>query len=93
MRIKLVYFLLRRFSKTSSLWATIALVLVLSSASIAQMKFPITKEGGVYFLPVVLGGNHDVDFVIDSGAAEVSIPLEVAKKRVLSASVLGMTAA
>ena len=38
---------------------------------------PLTKQGGVYVVPVQINGAITLDFVVDSGAAEVNVPADV----------------
>jgi predicted aspartyl protease len=38
---------------------------------------PMTREGGVYVVPVVINNVINLNFVVDSGAADVSIPSDV----------------
>jgi gag-polyprotein putative aspartyl protease len=40
-------------------------------------EIPLARVGGVYEVPVTLNGVMTLNFVLDSGAAEVSIPAEV----------------
>ena len=40
-------------------------------------EVPLTKEGGVYVVPVQINGAITLDFVVDSGAAEVNVPADV----------------
>jgi hypothetical protein len=40
-------------------------------------EVPLTREGGVYVVPVQINGAITLDFVVDSGAAEVNIPADV----------------
>ena len=42
------------------------------------MEVSLVKEGGVYTLPVMINGIITLHFILDSGAAEVVIPAEVA---------------
>jgi len=39
---------------------------------------PMTKSGGVYKIPVLINGVLKLDFIFDAGAADVSIPPDVA---------------
>jgi TonB family protein len=41
-------------------------------------EIPLTKTGGVYAVPVLINEVITLNFVLDSGAAEVSIPADVA---------------
>ena len=38
---------------------------------------PMQLEGGIYVVPVLINGAITLDFVVDSGAADVSIPADV----------------
>ena len=38
---------------------------------------PMNNDGGVYVVPVVVNGAITLDFVVDSGASDVSIPADV----------------
>jgi hypothetical protein len=48
------------------------------SASIGAIEVPLVKEGGVYTVPVRINDVLTLDFIIDSGAAEVQVPADVA---------------
>lgn len=41
-------------------------------------KIPLVQGGGVYHVPVAINGVLTLDFVLDTGAAEVNIPVDVA---------------
>jgi Flp pilus assembly protein TadD len=41
-------------------------------------EIPLSKEGGVYTIPVEINGVLTLQFILDSGAAEVLIPADVA---------------
>lgn len=41
------------------------------------MSVPMLIEGGVYKVPVLINGTIRLDFVVDSGASDVSIPADV----------------
>jgi uncharacterized protein len=43
----------------------------------ASSEVPLLKSGGVYTVPVKINGALTLDFVVDSGAAEVNIPADV----------------
>ena len=45
--------------------------------SSASMSVPMRMEGGTYVVPVLINGAITLDFVVDSGAADVSIPVDV----------------
>jgi hypothetical protein len=42
-----------------------------------SILIPLQREGGTYVVPVKINGAVDLNFVVDSGAADVNIPLEV----------------
>ena len=59
----------------------LALALVWSAspaAARAQEIVPIEAHAGAYVVPVVINGILELKFIVDSGAADVSIPGEVA---------------
>ena len=41
----------------------------------AALEIPLEKHGDVYTLPVVVNGVITLNFILDSGASEVVIPL------------------
>ena len=43
----------------------------------ATASVPMRMEGGTYVVPVLINGAITLDFVVDSGAADVSIPADV----------------
>lgn len=47
--------------------------------SIKQTKIKLTKRGGVYELPVLVNGVIELNFILDSGASDVHIPLSLFK--------------
>jgi hypothetical protein len=53
------------------------IVLMYPSAMLAE-EIPLIKKGGVYQLPVKINGVITLHFVLDTGAAEVNIPADVA---------------
>jgi Flp pilus assembly protein TadD len=59
----------------------VLLMLIVSSmwlpAALAE-EIPLNKEGGVYTIPVQINGVLTLQFILDSGAAEVLIPADVA---------------
>lgn len=57
--------------------ATLLAALIFSSP-LAAIEVPLVKEGGVYTVPVRINDVLTLDFVIDSGAAEVQVPADVA---------------
>jgi hypothetical protein len=48
-----------------------------SSASAGAILIPVRREGGTYVVPVLVNKAITLNFVIDSGAADVSIPADV----------------
>jgi len=48
------------------------------SASQAQQVIPIEARDGAYVVPVLINGVLTENFIIDSGSADVSIPVDVA---------------
>ena len=42
-----------------------------------RMEVPLEKEGGTFVVPVQINGAITLDFTVDSGAAEVSVPADV----------------
>ena len=57
--------------------ATLLAALIFSSP-LAAIEVPLVKEGGVYTVPVRINDVLTLDFIIDSGAAEVQVPADVA---------------
>jgi tetratricopeptide (TPR) repeat protein len=47
------------------------------STSSTSISVPMRMEGGTYVVPVLINGAITLDFVVDSGAADVSIPADV----------------
>ena len=43
----------------------------------ASMSVPMRMEGGIYVVPVLINNAITLDFVIDSGASDVSVPADV----------------
>ena len=43
----------------------------------ARSSIPMKKEGGTYLVPVLINNAITLDFVVDSGASDVSIPADV----------------
>ena len=42
-----------------------------------RAEVPLKKEGGTFVVPVQINGAITLDFTVDSGAADVSVPLDV----------------
>jgi predicted aspartyl protease len=49
----------------------------LSSSSLGATLIPVKAQGGTYVVPVLINKAITLNFVIDSGAADVSIPADV----------------
>src|SRR5262249_18972269 len=58
-----------------------------SVTSPAAETIALTKEGGVYALPVEINGVMTLPFILDSGASEVSIPADVARTLLRSGTI------
>jgi clan AA aspartic protease (TIGR02281 family) len=43
----------------------------------AQMRVALKQDGGTFVVPIQINGNLTLDFIVDSGAADVSIPMDV----------------
>jgi clan AA aspartic protease (TIGR02281 family) len=43
----------------------------------SRADVPLTNNGGIFAVPVVINGAITLDFAVDSGASDVSIPLDV----------------
>ena len=43
----------------------------------SRVEVPLMKDGGVFVVPVQINGAITLDFTIDSGAADVSVPFDV----------------
>jgi tetratricopeptide (TPR) repeat protein len=48
-----------------------------SSISSASISIPMQIQGGIYVVPVLINDAITLDFIVDSGAADVSIPADV----------------
>jgi TPR repeat protein len=63
--------------------------------SVSATSVPMQLEGGIYVVPVLINDAITLDFVVDSGAADVSIPADVvltlmrAKKTIEETDFLG----
>jgi hypothetical protein len=56
----------------------LVVALALSPAlPVLASEVPLTKQDGIYVVPVQINGAITLDFVVDSGAAEVNIPADV----------------
>jgi formylglycine-generating enzyme required for sulfatase activity len=60
------------------------LVLMVPARSV---EIPLEKKGGVYVLPVRINGVLTLNFIVDSGAAEVCIPADVVLTLVRSGTI------
>ena len=45
--------------------------------TISRVEAPLRKEGGTFVAPVLINGAITLDFTVDSGAADVSVPADV----------------
>jgi gag-polyprotein putative aspartyl protease len=54
-----------------------ALVAALAAPATYGECIPLRSEGGTFVVPVLINDKITLDFTVDSGAAEVSIPLDV----------------
>ena len=43
----------------------------------SRVEVALKKQGGTFVVPVQINGAITLDFTVDSGAADVSIPLDV----------------
>ena len=62
------------FPITGILFFVLALFLTVGASAI---EIPLEKHGGVYSLPVRINGAITLPFILDSGASEVVIPVDV----------------
>ncbi|NVZ08722.1 retroviral-like aspartic protease family protein [Allochromatium humboldtianum] len=60
----------------SLLWMFLSFLCMCSSTLAEEIK--IFKEGGVYHLPVKINQSIELNFIIDTGASTVHIPIDVA---------------
>src|SRR5215475_4640676 len=56
---------------------SVLMVLLYPSLLLAE-DIPLVRKGGVYEIPVEINGVITLHFVLDTGAAEVNIPADVA---------------
>src|SRR5208337_746834 len=56
----------------------IPLVLCLFAGQVLAIEIPLQKQGGVYVLPVRINSVITLNFILDTGASEVTIPADVA---------------
>jgi predicted aspartyl protease len=62
------------------LFQTAALLLGLSVLTLRVVyaeSIPLKSDGGSYVLPVTINGKITLDFTLDSGATDVTIPADV----------------
>jgi hypothetical protein len=72
--------LMRRAPKGLTALVRVPLVLGLALCTthpVLASEVSLTREGGVYVVPVQINGAITLDFVVDSGAAEVNVPADV----------------
>ena len=62
---------------SSGIWTNGELVSTLTSTAASQELVAMEKEGGVYVVPVRFNGAITLNAIIDSGAADVSIPADI----------------
>src|SRR5215831_5196988 len=62
-------------SRTSLL---VVMLLLLGPPGLRAEEIPLVKKGGVYQLPVEINGVLTLHFILDTGAADVNIPADVA---------------
>jgi hypothetical protein len=60
-----------------SLLFALASFVLWSTAGLSEMIVPIVSDGGTFRVPVTINGQLTLEFVIDSGAADVSVPADV----------------
>jgi predicted aspartyl protease len=72
---------LQRYCHASAAWAPCA-----GAASGARTSARFHRMGGVFVLPASLNGSSSVYFIVDSGAANVQIPEDVAEEMKRSGS-------
>ena len=68
---------LRMHSKVSELARTVLLTMLLSCGAAYSESIPLVHEHGTLQVPVVINGKISFNFIIDSGATDVSIPASV----------------
>jgi predicted aspartyl protease len=54
-----------------------AVIPTATESSSSAISVPMRMEGGTYVVPVLINGAITLDFVVDSGAGDVSIPADV----------------
>lgn len=70
---------MRRYAKLFAATLTASLILVaLAGVAVAgPLEIPLKKEGGTFVVPVQINGAITLEFTVDSGAADVSVPADV----------------
>ena len=53
-------------------------IVLMYPGAMLKEEIPLIKKGGVYQVPVEINGVITLHFVLDTGAAEVNIPADVA---------------
>lgn len=56
---------------------TMALALLLACGSAQAESIPLIREHGTFVVPVVINDRITLNFTIDSGASDISIPADV----------------
>src|SRR5215471_16697361 len=56
----------------------VVMILLLGPLGLRAEEIPLVKKGGVYQLPVEINGVLTLHFILDTGAADVNIPADVA---------------
>jgi hypothetical protein len=59
------------------LFTICAMVVIASTAFAEPYEVPLQRQGGILVVPVLINNQITLDFVLDSGAADVSIPADV----------------
>jgi hypothetical protein len=60
-----------------SLFFAFAAFVVWCTAALSETVIPMVSDGGTFRVPVTINGQLTLKFVIDSGAADVSVPADV----------------
>ena len=68
--------MLRKHCSHNCILLSLLFVLLYPSLLLAE-NIPLSKKGGVYEIPVEINGVITLNFVLDTGASEVSIPADV----------------
>ena len=67
----------RAFADAFATWANASVPSMERPTSSASISVPMQIEGGTYVVPVLINNAITLNFVVDSGAADVSIPADV----------------